>query len=99
MRALRLLALLAFGCGPSTPGPSAPTAVSPIDAAPAPAGDAQLDALCRDLDSDDLDTRSAAARELLTHLGPVEGGTEQQMEAAGEFCADRGLSPSWMPAR
>jgi hypothetical protein len=61
------------------------------------AGNPDEDA-CRRLDGP-LADRSAAAQSIReTHAIIVEGGSEQQMEAAGEYCRRTyGFAPSWLP--
>lgn len=89
--------LLAVACS----GAPAPVASAGSDhaASPEPAPPESLRQTCRDLDSPDLDVRIAAKNTLLPHVGPREGGTEQQMEASGAFCeAKFAIRPAWMPA-
>jgi hypothetical protein len=52
---------------------------------------------CRLLDSPDLHVRSGAATKLADLVPVLEGGTEQQMEAAGRYCERTyGLRPAWL---
>src|SRR5262245_12504543 len=97
--AASLTALIACNTNPSsssseTPNPTPPTA-SPEAVGPEP-GD---EALCLALDSANLYDRVDAAEQLsdrLTHE-PI-GGTEQTMEAAGEWCVSTfGIRPGWLP--
>jgi hypothetical protein len=56
---------------------------------------------CLALDDDDLSVRRRAAEQLRHQVRSLGlGGTEQQMEAAAEWCeAEHGLRPRWMPSR
>jgi len=78
-----MVALVVAGCS-----------TSPRGKPPAPRDDVAT--ACRLLDSQDLTTRSDAVRRLTPHLGVREGGSEQLMDAAGRFCASRGIKPTWL---
>jgi hypothetical protein len=54
---------------------------------PQPAKPDRTSEACRDLSSSDVDVRVKATRELVPKTGSVEGGTEQQMDAARAYCA------------
>jgi hypothetical protein len=104
MRCLLALSLsLLVACNPKqasstseNPNPSPnPSVASPDVSAPQPGDEAR----CRLLDSTNLDERVDAAEQLSDSHAPVHvGGTEQVMEAAGEWCARTfGIRPGWLP--
>jgi hypothetical protein len=83
-RSLAILVLLG-ACGSQDAPPATPTT-------------ADITGPCHDLDSPDLEVRSAARDTLVPHLDTVQrGGTEQQMEAVGRLCEERvGIRPAWL---
>jgi hypothetical protein len=78
--------LMAVSCS-SSPSPEAPVDGPRQEAGGQQAPPEDLAALCADLSSPELGTRVDATRDLLARINrAVSGGTEQQMDAAAEFC-------------
>lgn len=93
MRLASLSFLMALGCGGSG---SPPPETAPTHTEPAPEHPSVVANLCRDLSSPDLQVRAQATRDIMPLMPePVSGGTEQQMEAAQEFCLrETGVRPT-----
>lgn len=79
---------MAVACS-SSPSPETPSGGARQEAGRQEAPPEDLVALCNDLSSTDLETRLDATRDLLARVNrAVTGGTEQQMEAAAQFCEE-----------